>query len=46
MEKKNDYEGNLRLETEEIKKLEKEMDEAQGLSVSKNFGGWYTLLCC
>lgn len=39
-------EGNFMLELEEAKALDAISDETTPLSITKDFGGLYTILCC
>lgn len=41
-----DVAGNLMLELEEAKTLDTISDETTPLSITKDYGGLYTILCC
>ena len=46
MEEQINVVGNLILELEEAKELESISDGTVPLSITQNYGGLYTILCC
>ena len=46
MEEKRTVAGDILLELKEADELTYDMEEASPMSITRDFGGFFTLLCC